>query len=365
MRRALPALAACVLATPLASQGWSAEATVGRAAYDPVAARVSSTSASLALRYDTPHRWLYASAGAALDGAGPGWAATGLGGFLGVSRRRGLTLGATVAGHAYGYVDADVAPTGGGGTVEVLPTAIVQHGPVRAQLSAGFVGVADGFSGLYSERRGFLDTHAGVAWTPSQGVELSAGARYLHGDGRQLPYAGGGAQVEREWGGAWAYAGAWLDPDYPKPPTAAGIGASLRLAGRTELSGAFRQEPADPLYSSIPRRSWSLSVRRGFGRRPASARPAAPLPVVGGDGVTFRLPRAEGDTLAPAVLGDFTGWQPVPMAADGKFWIVTVRIPRGVHHYGFRKADGTFLVPPGLPLVSDGMGGSSAVLVVG
>lgn len=365
MRRALPALVACVLATPLAGQGWSAEATVGRAAYDPVAARVSSTSASLALRYDSSPRWLYASAGAPLDGAGPGWAATGLGGFVGVSQRRGLTLGATVAGHAYGYVDADVAPTGGGGTVEVLPTLIMQRGPLRAQLSSGFVGVADGFSGLYSERRGFLDTHAGVAWTPAAGVELSAGARYLQGEGRRLPYAGGGAQVEREWGAAWAYAGAWLDPGYVEPATAAGVGASLRLGGRVEVTGAFRQEPADPLYRSIPRRSWSLSLRRGFGRRPASARPAAPLPAVTGDGVTFRLPRAEGDTLAPAVLGDFSGWQPVPMIADGKFWTVTVRIPRGVHHYGYRRADGTFLVPPGLPLVNDGMGGSSAVLVVG
>ncbi|HLL81729.1 MAG TPA: glycogen-binding domain-containing protein, partial [Longimicrobium sp.] len=351
MRRALPALAACVLAAPLAAQGWSAEATVGRAAYDPVAARVSSTSASLALRYDTPRRWLYASAGSPVDGAGPGWAATGLGGFLGVAQRKGLTLGATVAGHAYGYVDADVAPTGGGGTVEVLPTVTFERGPVRAQLSSGFVGVADGVSGLYSERRGFLDTNAGVAWTPSKGVELSAGARYLHGEGRQLPYAGGGAQLERDWGGAWAYAGAWLAPGYARPATAAGLGASLRLRGRVELSGAFRQEPADPLYSSIPRRSWSVSVRRGFGRRPASARPAAPLPVVAGDGVTFRLPRAEGDSVAPAVLGDFTRWEPVPMAADGEFWTVTVRIPRGVHHYGFRKADGTFVVPPGLPLV--------------
>lgn len=365
MRRALPALAACVLATPLAAQGWSAEATAGRAAYDPVAARVSSTSASVALRYDTPRRWLYASAGAPLDGTGPGWAATGVGGFLSVSQHRGLALGATVAGHAYGYVAADVAPAGGGGTVELLPTAILQHGPVRAQLSSGFVGVADGFSGLYSEQRGFLDTNAGVAWTPSAGVELSAGARYLHGEGRQLPYAGGGAQLDRKWGGAWAYAGAWLDPDYPKPPTAAGVGASLRLGRRLEVSGAFRQEPADPLYRSVPRRSWSLSVRRGIGRPPASARPPAPPPVVSGEGVTFRLPRAPGDTLAPAVLGDFSRWQPVPMAAEGEFWIVTVRIPRGVHHYGFRSADGTFLVPPGLPLVDDGMGGSSAVLVVG
>ena len=365
MRRALLALAACVLAAPAAAQGWSAEVTAGRAAYDPIAARVSTTTASLAVRHEAPRSWLYASAGAPLGGSGPGWAATGAGAFVGMAPRSGFSVGATVAGHAYGYVDADIAPAGGGGTVEVLPTAVLQQGPLRAQLSAGFVGVADGFQGLYSERRGFFDSSAGLAWTPARGVELSAGARFLHGEGDQLPYAGGGAQVERAWGGVWAYAGAWLAPDFPSPATAAGVGARLRLGGRTEVAASFRQEPTDPLYRSIPRRSWSVSLRRGFGRRPGAARPAVPLPRVRGETVTFRLPRAAGDSLAPSVLGDFSGWRPVEMVADGEFWTATLRLPRGVHHYGFRAADGTFLVPAGLPSVDDGMGGTSAVLVVG
>ena len=365
MRRALLALAACVLAAPASAQGWSAEVTAGRAAYDPVAARVSTTTASLAVRHEARRHWLYASAGAPLGGEGPGWAATGAGAFVGMAPRRGFSIGATLAGHAYGYVDAAIAPAGGGGTVEVLPTAVLQQGPVRAQLSAGFVGVADGFQGLYSERRGFLDSSAGIAWTPGGGLELSAGARLLHGDGDQLPYAGGGAQLERKWGAAWAYAGAWLSPDYPSPAAAAGVGARLRLGMRTELAGSFRQEPMDPLYRSIPRRTWSLSLRRGFGRRPAAVKPAAPLPRVEGETVTFRLPRAARDLAAPAVVGDLSGWQPVEMVAEGEFWTATVRLPRGVHHYGFRGADGKFLVPPGFPSVDDGMGGTSAVLVVG
>lgn len=365
MRRALLALAACVLAAPAAAQGWSAEVTTGRAAYDPVAARVSTTTASVALRHESRRSWLYASAGAPLGGDGPGWAATGAGAFVGMAPRRGFSFGAALAGHAYGYVDADIAPAGGGGTLEVLPTAVLQEGPVRAQLSAGFVGVADGFQGLYSERRGFFDSSAGLAWTPARGVELSAGARFLHGEGEQFPYAGGGAQLERAWGGAWAYAGAWLAPDFPSPATAAGVGARLRLGGRTELAGSFRQEPMDPLYRSIPRRSWSVSVRRGFGRRPAAVKPAAPLPRIRGETVTFRLPRAAGDSAAPAVLGDFSAWQPVQMVPEGEFWTATLRLTRGVHHYGFRMADGRFLVPAGLPKVDDGMGGTSAVLVVG
>jgi hypothetical protein len=365
LRKALPALAACVLATPLAAQGWTVEATAGRASYSAVAARVGSTSASLGVAYEGRQRWLYASAGSPLDGRGPAWAATGAGAFVGVSPLRGLSLGANLAGHAYGYVAADVAPAGGGGTLELLPTAIVRHGPVRAHLSSGFVGVADGSEGLSTEQRTFLDTNGGIALTVA-GIELSAGARYLHGEGESLPYAGGAAQVERGWGGAWAYAGAWLDADYPSPAAAGGVGASLRVDGRTRVAASYRQEPADPVYRSLPRRSWSVSVRRGIGPRPAASagRPIAP-PRVEGEMVTFRLPRAPADTLPPAVLGDFNGWQPVPMAPRGTFWEATVRVPRGVYHYGFRRADGAFEVPAGLPQASDGMGGTSAILVVG
>ena len=366
MRGALPALVACVLATPaaLGAQGWSVEAAAGRASYGAVAARVGSTSASLAVGYEGQRRWLYASSGAPLDGRGPAWAATGAGAFVGVSPRGGLSLGANLAGHAYGYVAADVAPAGGGGTLELLPTAILQRGPLRAHLSSGFVGVADVFEGLYSEQRTFLDTNGGVSLSVA-GIELSAGARLLHGEGESLPYAGGAAQVERRWGGAWVYAGAWLDGDYPSPAVAAGVGASLRLDGRTRVAASYRQEPMDPLYRSLPRRSWSLSVRRGFGPRAAAAPRPAALPRVEGDLVTFRLPRAPSDTLPPSVVGDFNQWQPLPMAARGEFWEATVRVSRGVYHYGFRGADGMFMVPAGVPQVDDGMGGTSAVLVVG
>lgn len=366
MRGALLALAACVLATPaaLAAQGWSVEATAGRASYNALAARVGSTSASLSLGYEGSRRWLYASAGAPLGDAGPSWAATGAGGFVGLPSRRGLTLGATVAGHAYGYVEADL-PSGGGGTLELLPTALLQRGPVRAHFASGFVGVADGTEGVYTASRTFLDTNGGVALAVAPGVEVSAGARYLSGEGQSLPYAGGTAQIEREWGGAWAYAGAWLDADYPSPATAAGVGGSLRVDGRTRLAASYRQEPMDPLYRSLPRRSWSVSVRRAIGPRPAQApRPIAP-PRVDGDLVTFRLPRAAADSAAPAVLGDFNGWQAQPMMAQGEFWEVKLRISRGVYHYGFRGADGAFVVPAGLPQASDGMGGTSAILVVG
>ena len=365
MRRALLALAACVLATPLGAQGWSAGATAGRASFDAVAARVSSTTGGLAVRHDGARDWLYATAGTPLDGVGASWGAAGAGGFVELASRYGVTLGASVAGHTFGYTAADTASgTGGGGTVELLPTLQAVRGSLRAQLSSGFVGVADLFEGLPTERRGFLDTSAGVVWTLSPGVELSAGGRFLHGDGSDLPYAGGGAQVERAWGGAWVYGGAWLDADYPSPATAAGVGASFKLGRRTEVAGAFRQEPADPLYRSSPRRSWSVSLRRGFGPAPAAARrPGAPPPLVRGDAVVFRLPRAPGDA-APSLMGDFSGWRPVAMVGEGAFWTATVRVPRGVHHYGFRTADGRFLVPEGLPRVDDGFGGISAVLVV-
>jgi 1,4-alpha-glucan branching enzyme len=78
---------------------------------------------------------------------------------------------------------------------------------------------------------------------------------------------------------------------------------------------------------------------------------------------TFRVSAAE-HPAAPALIGDFTGWQPVAMTKSGDVWTATVAVRPGAHHYAFRAADGRVVVPPGAATVDDGFGGRSAVLVV-
>ena len=71
---------ALLMAPAAAAAQWTVEASAGRAVHDPVAARVSTTSAALGVAYeDGESGWAYASGGAPIDGEGPGWGAGGAG----------------------------------------------------------------------------------------------------------------------------------------------------------------------------------------------------------------------------------------------------------------------------------------------
>ncbi|HUF82390.1 MAG TPA: glycogen-binding domain-containing protein, partial [Burkholderiales bacterium] len=66
-----------------------------------------------------------------------------------------------------------------------------------------------------------------------------------------------------------------------------------------------------------------------------------------------------------AVVGDWTGWQPVPLqrAADGR-WVMRVTLSPGVYRFNV-IADGTrWTVPADVAAVEDGFGSKTALLVV-
>lgn len=64
------------------------------------------------------------------------------------------------------------------------------------------------------------------------------------------------------------------------------------------------------------------------------------------------------------VLGDFTGWEPVPMERSDGTWTVRLRLRPGTYHFGFR-VDGGWVVPEGIPgRVEDEWGRANATLVV-
>ena len=357
-------LTACglLLAPAAAPAQWAVEASAGRALHDPVSARVSTTSASLGVSYDNADvGWGYLSGGAPIEGGGPGWGAGGVGGWIGL-RRGDLQLGLSTSGHGYAYGSAGPNPAGNGGTVELLPTVAWRRGNLQAEVSSGFAGAYDAL-GDSSHSRGFHDSAARLAFTMAEGVTVGGDARWVRGEGGDWPYAGGSAELRRRWGGAWAYAGAWLSDDQPEPVAAYGVGLRVRVLDRTEVQGSVRQEPFDPLYWSTPRRTWSLSLSRSLGRRPAEVAPPRQLPQLSGGWAIFRLPLSE-YPQPPMVMGDFSAWQPVAMSPEGREWVARVRVQPGAHHYAFRLADGRTMVPAGVPSVDDGFGGKSAVLVV-
>lgn len=356
------ACAALLLAPAGAAAQWTLEAAAGRAVHDPVSARVLTTSASLSLGYaGGAHEWGYVSGGAPLEGGGPGWGAGGLGGWLGL-HRGALQLGVNAAGHGYAYGQAGPNPSGSGGTVEVLPTVSWQRGRMTAELSSGFSGAAD-VLGDSTDRRGFHDSALQLAVSPVEGVTVGGDARWVRGEGGEWPYAGGSAEVRRPWGAVWAYAGAWLDDERPDPAAAYGLGLRVRVLDRTDVQAAVRQEPFDPLYWTAPRRTWSISLSRALGRRPAAAAPGVRLPVLSNGWAVFRLPLGD-HAQPPVVLGDFSGWRPVAMTEEGGAWVARVKVEPGAYHYAYRTADGRVVVPGGVPTVDDGFGGRSAVLVV-
>lgn len=361
-RRSLTAACALLLAPAAAFAQWSVEASAGRALHDPVASRVSTTSVSLSVGYENAEvGWGYLSGGAPIEGGGPGWGAGGVGGWIGL-RRGDLQLGLSTSGHGYAYGSAGPNPAGSGGTVELLPTVTWRRGIILAELSSGFAGAYDNL-GDSTHTRGFHDSAARLAVTVAEGVTVGGDTRWVRGEGADWPYAGGTAELRRPWGAAWAYAGAWLDKDRPDPSAAYGAGVRVRVMERTDLQATVRQEPFEPLYWNAPRRSWGLSIRRTLGREAARALPAVGLPDLANGWAVFRLPLAE-HARPPMVMGDFSGWEPLAMSPEGREWVARVQVQPGAHHYAFRLADGTVLVPAGVPSVDDGFGGKSAVLVV-
>jgi hypothetical protein len=65
------------------------------------------------------------------------------------------------------------------------------------------------------------------------------------------------------------------------------------------------------------------------------------------------------------LIGDFTGWQPVPLTRlpDGT-WSVTLTVDAGLHRMNVRVDDGPWGVPVGLTAVGDDFGGTVGVLEI-
>lgn len=356
-------LALILFPAPLAAQ-WTVDAAAGRAVHDPVSARIGSTVASLGLSFrDEAARWLYLSAGTPLQGAGPAWGAGGAGAWLGVERG-GASLGLSAGAHAFGYSATDSVRAGGGATLELIPTLSWEGGRLQAELASGLVATADAL-GDSTTTRALSESYATVGYQVAEGARVAAEGRYVHADGAGHPYAGARASVARSRADAWAYAGRWLSDEMVSPRSAYGAGAGYALDRRTRVELSLRQETADPVYfASTPRRTWSVVLSRRFGALPAPRAAPGLAPVFEGGAAVFRLPRREGETAAPALVGDFNGWRPAAMTAEGELWTARVVLRPGVHHYGYRNGAGEFFLPPGVPAVDDGMGGVSAVLLV-
>jgi hypothetical protein len=184
-------------------------------------------------------------------------------------------------------------------------------------------------------------------------------ARYARAAEGSYSYAGTSAALRSGSVEAWASAGRWFGDALDD--FAWNGGASVQLNPQLQLWTALRQDAPDPLYWNGARHSWNVGVSRriGSGFAAASLRPESAA-----GHVTIRIPLSESHS-APAIAGDFTGWKPVAMVRSESFWMVTLPVRPGIHHYAFRRPDGRWFVPASIEgRRDDGFGGHVAVLVV-
>jgi hypothetical protein len=86
--------------------------------------------------------------------------------------------------------------------------------------------------------------------------------------------------------------------------------------------------------------------------------------------LTIGQGRVQLEVQAPAaqsvdVSGDFTSWRPMPLArVGGGKWVGSLPIDPGTHQINIRVNTGRWMVPPGLPPITDEFGGSAGLMVI-
>jgi hypothetical protein len=201
----------------------------------------------------------------------------------------------------------------------------------------------------------YTDSQISIHWSRSV-VELGGEAGFRAGATGAVVGGSG-----RRWGSVATTA--WLSPNL-----------GVVLAGGTY--------PIDLTQGFPGGRFVTLSLRiRSAPPAPESSRLLDGSAAAGGGSTeaerpfTFRaLPGAGGqvqlEVQAPAarsveVSGDFTSWRPVSLSrAAGGRWVVSLPMVSGTHQINIRVNGDRWLVPPGLPPITDEFGGSVGLLVV-
>ena len=152
----------------------------------------------------------------------------------------------------------------------------------------------------------------------------------------------------------------------------AGGGASLQIFPVSSLAlelgaGSYLPDP----YQGLPRAGYLTAGIRLFSARrsvpPPAAAPALAWPALvperRGDSVVVRF-RMEG-AASVALAGDWNGWQPRPLESlGGELWTGTLLLPPGIYHFNLLVDGKEWVVPSGVAIVTDGLSGMVAVLVV-
>lgn len=351
-----------------AAQEWTLDIYGGRVAYDLASSTVGEASALLGVRYRDPaRRWLYLSSGIPFGSDDSLWGAAGAGTRL-LESVGSVELGADLSAQGFLYRDPASSATGTGGILDLRPLAAVADDRVRLELRSGWVGYGNSIDTV-SIRRGLHDSDLSLRFAPVPELRLTGTLRHVRGDEGDFTFGGGQVAVQAGPVQLWGSIGGWTSDLLPT--TEWGAGASYRLdpRARTVLAASVRQDATDPVYWNRPRTRWSIGVSRSLGG-PRGAEPlprseaGSLVPELTDGTVRIRIPKT-GSREPPAIAGDFTDWEPVPMSDDGDHWVAAFQLEPGVYRYAFRSSSGEWFVPEAVGTRRpDGFGGYVAVLVV-
>jgi hypothetical protein len=352
-------LIAC-LGMRASAQGLAVEVSAGRIVYDPLSASLGTSNLMGTVRFDAMRgTWVYGSTAVPLRDGDPLWTAFGAGGRLtsGPVTGRGVLAGADAGVHGFFFRDTTASLHGRGGAIDAIPFISVPAGQVRLEVRAGWRGQTLTYGGL-NDRRGVFETGGRV--TAGERMRVQGEVRWVHASEGTYPFAGAVLAYSTPQLQVWGQAGRWLSDTLDE--TAWGGGASIALGARATLWAAIRQEPPDPLYWNVTRRTWNVGVTRRLGRSLPLLQPASRAD---DGGVWIRIVRDEAHGETVAVAGDFNNWSPVAMQREGRDWVIRLQLAPGVYHYAFKSARGEWFVPVSVAgRRDDGMGGHVAVLVV-
>ena len=253
-------------------------------------------------------------------------------------------------------------------------TTAADHGLVEAVRSAPRwgMGLGAGPSGGWIANVGWvgaLHTRARAWWrsgTTATDAEWQVSVEPTRFPDGWFTDAGASVTLRRGPAVVSLWTGARLSGAYGS--TAAGnafLQVALAPAWSLELGGgSYLRDP----YQGLPRAGFvTLGLRFHARRRPTSAAPTvreAPLvPALRGDSlvVRFRMERAH----SVAIAGDWNAWRPRPLVAAGDdLWEGTLALPRGLYHFNLLVDGADWVVPHGVAVVPDGLGGMVALLVV-
>ena len=325
----------------------------------------SSVTASPALQHLSSSSYLAASGAASLL-AGGIWAGQGRGDlWAAIPTYPAAVRVAGSASIAFSTRSDGVAAGSGTALLETLWTA--KQGGIA--LGGGWAtGVIQGVPGV-----GALRLRARTWWQPVAPVQLSLTVEGTRFYGSWYTDLVGGATMEK----ARVLASLWLSTRVsPAYGSTGAASASLQYfvtpAIAVEASGGnYLRDP----FQGLPRAGFIGGGVRIFTTRRAlsspaasSAAPAAPLlqPLIAqhrGDSlvVRFRLSGAQ----SVAIAGSWNAWTPVDThGLGGDIWEAALLLPPGTYYFNLVVDRKEWVVPGGVAVVADGMGGLVAVLMV-